>query len=135
MESPAGRWPWGWCMGLLLAGLALAASNPGDQEFEAFAGEQLADYATQELCSTGGLPLMAQLLIQNCPQLIQAQRQALGRIAAAETRRYNAGLFSLYSTEIGGQTLFPGLQIPRYHALTLAGAGQLVVLHASQERH
>jgi len=122
-------------MGLLLAGLALAASNPGDQEFEAFAGEQLADYATQELCSTGGLPLMAQLLIQNCPQLIQAQRQALGRIAAAETRRYNAGLFSLYSTEIGGQTLFPGLQIPRYHALTLAGAGQLVVLHASQERH
>lgn len=122
-------------MGLLLAGLALAASNPGEQEFEAFAGEQLADYATQELCSTGGLPLMAQLLIQNCPQLIQAQRQALGRIAAAETRRYNAGLFSLYSTEIGGQTLFPGLQIPRYHALTLAGAGQLVVLHASQERH
>ena len=122
-------------MGLVLAGLALAASNPGDQEFEAFAGEQLADYATQELCSTGGLPLMAQLLIQNCPQLIQAQRQALGRIAAAETRRYNAGLFSLYSTEIGGQTLFPGLQIPRYHALTLAGAGQLVVLHASQERH
>jgi hypothetical protein len=122
-------------MALVTAGVVLAASNPGEQEFEAFAGEQLADYATKELCSTGGLPLMAQLLIQNCPQLIQAQSQALGRIAAAETRRYNAGLFSLYSTQIGGQTLFPGLQIPRYQALTLAGAGQLVVLHASQERH
>jgi hypothetical protein len=51
----------------------------------------------------------------------------------AETRRYNAGLFSLYRTELGGQTLMPGLRIPRYRSLTLAGAGQLVVLHVSRD--
>lgn len=133
MESPFGRWPWGWCMAALLAGVALAASNPDEQDFEAFAGEQLADYATEELCSAGGLPLMAQLLIQNCPQLIHDQRQTLGRLALAETHRYNAWLFSLYSTQLGGQTLLPGLHIPRYSALTLAGAGQLVVLSTSRE--
>lgn len=133
MQSPPGRWPWGWCLVVLLAGAALAASNPDEQDFEAFAGEQLAAFATEELCGGDGLPLVAQLLIQNCPQLIQDQRQALGRLALNETRRYNAGLFSLYSTQLGGQTLLPGLHIPRYRSLTLAGAGQLLVLNASRE--
>ena len=134
MESPPGRWPWGWCVALLAMGVALAASNPDEQDFEAFAGEQLAEFAIEELCSSGGLPLVAQLLIQDCPQLIRDQQQVLGRLALAETRRYNAGLFSLYSTQLGGQRLLPGLRIPRYQALTLAGAGHLVVLNTSRER-
>ncbi|MBM5806796.1 MAG: DUF4359 domain-containing protein [Cyanobacteria bacterium M_surface_10_m2_179] len=133
MDTSGGRWPWGWCVAALLAGGALLVSNPGEREFEAFAGEQLAAYATEELCSAGGLPLVAQLLIQNCTELIAAQRQTLGRIAAAETRRYNAGFFSLYSTQLGGQTVLPGLRIPRYRALTLAGAGQLVVVNTGRE--
>jgi hypothetical protein len=120
-------------MAALLAAVALVASNPDEQDFEVFAGEQLAEFASEELCNSGGLPLMAQLLIQNCPQLIHDQQQTLGRLALAETRRYNAGLFSLYSTQLGGQTLLPGLHIPRYRALTLAGAGHLLVLNTSRE--
>lgn len=137
MDTPAARPPrrppWGWGVALLLAGAALVVTNPDEQDFESFAGATLARYASKELCGSGGLPLIARLVLQNCADLVQAQQQALGRLALAETRRYNAGLFSLYRTELGGQTLMPGLRIPRYRSLTLAGAGQLVVLHVSRD--
>jgi len=94
---------------------------------------------SEELCSSGGLPLLARLVVQNCPELISSQRKVLGRLAGSATRRYNAGVFSLYSTELGGERLLPGLSLPRYRALTLAAAGQLVLLEASadtqQQRH
>ena len=119
---------WLWIGAVALLGGALAWSNPGEEEFEAFAGERLADLVSEELCSSGGLPLLAQLVLQNCSELIHSQQAVLGRLAGSSSRRYNAGLFSLYATELGGQTLLPGLQLPRYHAVTLAGAGQLVLL-------
>jgi len=123
--------PWGWGIAVLLLGGALVATNPGEQEFEAFAGEQLVQLADKELCSNGGLPMVARLLIQNCSELIQSQQAALGQLALAGSRRTNAGLFSLYSTQLGGQTLLPGLTLPRYSVLTLGAAGQLLMLSAS----
>jgi hypothetical protein len=119
-------------MALALGGL-LVATNPGEREFEAFAGTYLAELATEEVCASDGLPLMARLVVHNCPQLVRSQSQALGRLAAASSHRYNFGLFSLYSTRIGGMELLPGLAVPRYWALTLAGAGQLLVLHTGTE--
>ena len=133
MASPAveGRWRWG-LAAVLLGGL-LVATNPGERDFEVFAGEYLAELASDELCRSDGLPLMARLVVHNCPQLVRSQRQALGRLAAASSRRYNLGLFSIYSTRIGGMDLMPGLTVPRYRAVTLAGAGQLVVLQTGTE--
>ncbi|MFZ9148591.1 DUF4359 domain-containing protein [Vulcanococcus sp.] len=125
------RWAWATAAGISVAALAL--SNPSPADFEAFAGERLVELASKELCAPGGLPLVAQLVISNCPQLVASQRQLLGQLAWAGSRRYNAGLFSLYTTELGGQTLLPGLTVPRYQALTLAGAGHLVVLQSSQK--
>ncbi len=82
---------------------------------------------------SGGLPMVAQLLIQNCSQLVDSQRAVLGRLALAGSSRTNAGVFSLYDTQLGGQTLLPGLTLPRYRVLTLGGAGQLVILRASRD--
>jgi hypothetical protein len=118
---------------LLLGGL-LVATNPGEREFEAFAGEYLVELASDELCGSDGLPLMARLVVHNCPQLVRSQRQALGQLAAGSSRRYNLGLFSVYSTRIGGLELMPGLTVHRYWAITLAGAGQLVVLQTGTEQ-
>jgi hypothetical protein len=130
-----GPWrPWlGWS--LLLAGLAtaLAWTNPGPVEFEAFAGERLVELAAEEVCGEEGLPLLLRLVVRDCHGLIQSQRRALGSLAAQATHRYNAGLFSLYATEVGGQQLMPGLAVPRYHALTLGVAGQLLVLRADSD--
>ena len=117
---------------MLLGGL-LVVTNPGEREFEAFAGEYLVEMASEELCGSDGLPLMARLVVHNCPQLVRSQRQALGQLAASSSRRYNLGLFSVYSTRIGGLELMPGLTVPRYWAITLAGAGQLVVLQTGTE--
>lgn len=134
MESPGGgSRAWWWGLAVLLMGGALALTNPDEQDFEAFAGERLVALADQELCDEGGLPMLARLLVQNCPELVRSQQGVLGKLAMAGTQRFNAGLFSLYSTQLGGQTLLPGLRLPRYRTLTLAVAGQLVMLQASSD--
>jgi len=125
--------PWGWGIAVLLMGGALVVTNPDEQDFEAFAGEQLVQLVDEELCSNGGLPMVARLLIQNCSELVQSQQTALGQLALAGSRRMNAGLFSLYSTQLGGQTLLPGLTLPRYRVLTLGAAGHLLLLRASSD--
>ena len=130
-SSGDGRWTWAASAGVAV--VALAVTNPGTDDFEAFAGDQLVRAASRELCGSGSLPLIARLVIQDCPQLVASQRKVLGQLAAASSRRYNAGLFSVYTTELGGQTLLPGLTIPRYRAVTLGGAGQLLVVQSSEE--
>jgi hypothetical protein len=120
-----------WILPLAAAGAALALTNPGPADFEAFAADQLVDWLAPEICHDGGLPLTLHLLVRDCPGLVRSQRGVLGRLAAAATHRYDAGLFSLYVTELGGQTFLPGLPVPRYRAVTLAGAGQLQLLRAS----
>ena len=130
-SSGDGRWTWAAAAGVAV--VALAVTNPGTDDFEAFAGDQLVRAASRELCGSGSLPLIARLVIQDCPQLVASQHKVLGQLAAASSRRYNAGLFSVYTTELGGQTLLPGLTIPRYRAVTLGGAGQLLVVQSSEE--
>ena len=130
-SSGDGRWTWAAAAGVAV--VALAVTNPGTDDFEAFAGDQLVRAASRELCGSGSLPLIARLVIQDCPQLVASQRKVLGQLAAASSRRYNAGLFSVYTTELGGQTLLPGLTIPRYRAVTLGGVGQLLVVQSSEE--
>jgi hypothetical protein len=119
--------PWGWCLAAVALGGALVATNPDEQDFEEFAGERLVRLLDEELCDQGGLPMVARLLIQNCSELVQGQERLQG------STRTNAGLFSLYSTQLGGQTLLPGLRLPRYRILTLGVAGQLVMLPASRD--
>ena len=130
-SSGDGRWTWAAAAGVAV--VALAVTNPGTDDFEAFAGDQLVRAASRELCGSGSLPLIARLVIQDCPQLVASQRKVLGQLAAASSRRYNAGLFSIYTTELGGQTLLPGLTIPRYSVVALGGAGQLLVVQSSEE--
>jgi len=116
------------------ASLALALTNPSPAEFEAFAAEQLVERATAELCGPDGLPMALRLVIQNCPELVGSQRRLLGSLAAQGSERQNFGLFSLYRTTLGGGQVLPFLGLPVYRALTLAGAGQFVILKTSSER-
>lgn len=125
--------PWGWCLAAVALGGALVATNPDEQDFEAFAGERLVRLAAEELCDQGGLPMVARLLIQNCSELVLGQQVVLGQLALQGSRRLNAGVFSLYSTQLGGQTLLPGLRLPRYRVLTLGVAGHLVMLQAGRD--
>jgi len=110
--------------------LGLSATNPDPQAFETFAGQRLAALLHEEFCGDDGLPMLARLLIRDCPGLVASQSGALGRIALDNTRRRNLGLLSLYRTELGGQSLFGVLAVPRYSATTLGVAGHFVILQS-----
>ncbi|MEB3199912.1 MAG: DUF4359 domain-containing protein [Synechococcaceae cyanobacterium] len=123
-------------LGLLAvtAGLiGLAATNPGQARFEDYAAEQLSELITREICLQGGLSGLLRMVLPDCPALVQAQRPVFGRLAWAQTRRHNYGLFSLYRTEMGGQQLLPNLRLPVYRATTLGIAGQLVLISSDDK--
>jgi hypothetical protein len=75
--------------------------------------------------------MLMRVVVRDCPGLVRAQRTPLGAWARQGTRRRNFGLFSLYSTNLGGQQLAQW-QIPRYKATTLAAAGRFVVLRTGR---
>ena len=115
------------------AGL-LAVSNPSPDDFREFAGQELAKRGADELCRPGGLPMLLQLVVENCPELIRGQSQPLGALAMQFSSRRNFGLFSLYSTQVAGGAVIPQLQLPGYQLQTLAIAGKFFVLQA-QTKH
>lgn len=112
----------------------LAATNPGPDDFQEFAGRRLADTISREICLENGLPMAVRLLLQNCSALVASQQQVLGRLALDHSQRTNLGVASLYRTQLGGQQLLADLRLPRYEAITLAGAGQFVVVNTSEQR-
>ncbi|MEB3172967.1 MAG: DUF4359 domain-containing protein [Cyanobacteriota bacterium] len=115
---------------LVMAG-GLMLTNPTPADFQDFAAQRLVQLVEQELCQKPALPMLLQMVIQNCSAMVQAQQTALGQLATEHSRRLNLGLASLYSTSFGGQQLLPNWRLPRYEVSTLAVAGQFVVLNTS----
>ena len=91
---------------------------------------ELSERGIQEFCRDGVLPLMLNLVVDNCPRLFRDQREALGDLALQLSQRRNFGFFSLYTTEVGASGLLAQLPLPRYSLETLAVAGQFIVLRA-----
>jgi len=112
-------------------GAGLVATNPDEREFERFAADQVTLAAQEALCRDGGLPLLAGLVVQDCPRLVASQRDLLGKVAVAASRRRQFALFSLYRTDLGGFS-FLDFRLPRYRALTLAVAGRFLILHSEK---
>ena len=110
----------------LLGGLVL--TNPTPHDFEEFASVRLVELVEQELCHEPALPMLLQLVIQNCSAMVQSQHSVLGQLAARHSQRINLGIASLYSTSFGGQQLLSNWRLPRYGVSTLAVGGQFVVL-------
>lgn len=112
--------------------IGLALTNPGPEAYEEFAGERLSEALIEELCEPDGLPMVLRLIIRDCPGVIRSQRPVLGRLAVSQTRRRNLGLLSVYRTDLGGQELLGSWSLPRYRSLTLAAAGQFVLLRTDR---
>ena len=115
--------------GVAAAGvLSLVLSNPSLEDYKAHAGDQLVTLGTKELCDEPTMPLVLRLWIRNCPELIASQRDALAALAGQFTTRRNLVVASLYSTQMGGQEMLPGLRLPDFEVLSLGVAGRFVVL-------
>ena len=119
-------------LALAASGVALAFTNPSPADFKSYAGGQLVSVISDELCE-GGLPMVLQLWVKDCPRLIRDQEPALAELAGQFSRRLNLGLFSIYTTELGGQDLLPTLRLPEYSVMTLGIAGQFVILQAKSD--
>ena len=119
-------------LALAASGVALALTNPSPREFKSYAGGQLVSLISDELCG-GGLPMMLQLWVKDCPRLIRDQEPALAELAGQFSRRLNLGLASVYTTELGGQDLLPTVRLAEYSVTTLGIAGQFVILHSSSD--
>ena len=119
-------------LALAASGVALAFTNPSPEDFKSYAGGQLVSVISDELCG-GGLPLVLQLWVKDCPRLIRDQEPALAELAGQFSRRLNLGLASLYTTELGGQDLLPTLRLPEYSVTTLGIAGQFVILQSKSD--
>jgi hypothetical protein len=113
-------------------GVGLVATNPGPQAFEQFAGDRLTSEVGDRLCSQSTLPPFLHGVIADCTSLVRSQGPVLGRLARHNSRRWNLGLLSLYTTEVGGQDLAGSWQLPRYRAITLAVAGQFLLLETAE---
>ena len=125
-----------WVSGLVVVALAaagLAITNPAPADFQAFAAERLVDEISEELCGDGGLPVLMRMAVTNCQDLVRAQRTALGTVVADHTRRTNLGLLSVYSSEIGGQSLLRW-RVPRFRSTVVGAAGQFVLVRAASDR-
>ena len=119
-------------LALAASGVALAFTNPSPEDFKSYAGGQLVSLISDELCG-GGLPLVLQLWVKDCPRLIRDQEPALAELAGQFSRRLNLGLASLYTTELGGQDLLPTFRLPEYSVTTLGIAGQFVILQSKSD--
>jgi len=111
----------------------LMLTNPTPDEYAEHAGQQLVTLLTQELCRAEGVPMLLRLWVRDCPQLVASQQKTLASLAARFTTRRNLGLVSIYTTQLGGQLLAPGVSLPRVKAVTLAAAGQFVMLRSERD--
>ena len=111
----------------------LALTNPSPEDYAEHAGKQLITVLTRELCQSEGVPMLLRMWVRDCPQLVASQQQALASLAARFTTRLNLGVASIYTTQLGGQELAPGVSLPRVKAVTLAAAGRFVMLRSERD--
>ena len=111
----------------------LILTNPKPDDYSDHAGQQLVGLLTQELCRSNGLPMLLRMWVRDCPQIVASQQQVLASLAARFTTRLNLGVASVYTTQLGGQDLVPGLTLPHVKAVTLAAAGQFVMMRSESD--
>ena len=110
--------------------LALIVTNPSFDDYKAHAGDQLVRLTAEELCDENALSMLLRLWVKDCSALVTSQRGALADLAGRFTTRWNFGIGSLYITQIGAETLLPGLRLPEVEVLSLGLAGRFVILRA-----
>ena len=123
-------------MGVALMGTAaaLAITNPTLKDYQTHAGEQLVELATEEVCGQRGLPMLMRVWLKDCPAVIASQQTSLAALAGQVSSRLDLGLLSVFTTEVGGQRLLPGLRLPRYTVTTLGIAGQFITVDTRSDQ-
>lgn len=100
-------------------GISMAATNPGQEEYEAYATKQLTRYLRQEgdnLCEQVEVPeFLNDLLGDQCPKLLNSilknNQGELEALISRGTQRQNFGVLSIYRTNLEISTVLPGYEV------------------------
>ncbi len=112
--------------GLLVTALGaiMAATNPRQDAYEAFATQALIAYAGENLCPK--VPVIGRA---QCETLLSTNQAEIRRFISQGTKRRNYFFLSVYTTDLSISNW-----LPSYHFETLGLFGQFIVLQAREER-
>ncbi len=108
-------------------GLVMALTNPGKDEYEQYAVEQLTTYLKDEACMDAP-SVFGNFLQRQCKSLVDTGRPQIEQIIAEKTQRQNLILFSIYRTN-----LEVGPFLPAYHFETLGVFQKFYIYQAEQQ--
>lgn len=108
-------------------GLVMALTNPGKDEYEQYAVEQLTTYLKDEACMEAP-SVFGNFLQRQCKSLVDTGRPQIEQIIAEKTQRQNLILFSIYRTN-----LEVGPFLPAYHFETLGVFQKFYIYQAEQQ--
>lgn len=108
-------------------GLVMALTNPGKDEYEQYAVEQLTTYLKDEACMEAP-SVFGNFLQRQCKSLVDTGRPQIEQIIAEKTQRQNLILFSIYRTN-----LEVGPFLPAYHFQTLGVFQKFYIYQAEQQ--
>ncbi len=83
-------------LALVGAGVAMAATNPNDEAYQAYATEQLTVRLQETVCQDLGV----EFLQQQCNNALKSGQEKLKATIAQGTQRQNFVLFSIYKTDL-----------------------------------
>jgi hypothetical protein len=108
-------------------GLVMALTNPGKDEYEQYAVEQLTTYLKDEACMDAP-SVFGNFLQRQCKSLVDTGRPQIEQIIAEKTQRQNLILFSIYRTN-----LEVGPFLPAYHFESLGVFQKFYIYQAEQQ--
>lgn len=112
-----------------IVGMGLAITNPGPQNYEDYAAEQLTTYLRGNICTD--LPEQLQQFSEQCQflggTLLDTAQPQLRGVIAQNTKRENYLVFSIYRTRLSLATL-----VPTYEFETLGVFNQFYIYKAEQ---
>jgi hypothetical protein len=90
-------------------GLAMANTNPSEDEYEKYALQQLTLYLKSNVCQK--TPTLLENLIKlNCAELVDSVNPQLQAIIAGNTQRQDFIILSVYTTKLELNPLIPSYQ-------------------------
>lgn len=92
-----------------LVGGVMAMGNPGQNDYERYATDQLAGHLKENVCTQISGELKA-VFRSGCKTLVDTGRPQMKEIIAQTTRRQNFLLFSIYQTDLAFSSPIPSYQ-------------------------
>jgi hypothetical protein len=100
-------------------GAAMAMTNPDSSAYEKYAIDQATKQFKENICQkTQPVPLMGDLLQQQCITLVESSRPQMRNLISASTQRQDYFFFSIYQTRIVIASFIPS------YSFTTIGAFQ-----------